>query len=160
MLLQFYPSRLLPKPLHRSVFVVTHPPSAESELEDEESHTHQETGGDAQLKLQAPIIVEQRTYHALRDVARQTHFAIGSHLHHQPLQIGAVESHEHTRYEYEHERQVGERRYDDAQRLFQRGIFHEAGQHVVDAVKGEESNQSKAAFLSRAKVVQNEVKTK
>lgn len=72
--------------------MVAHPPAAKGELQQEEDHTEEETGGDAPVIVQgeAPVVKDQRTDQALRDVVGETHLAIGREAHQSVVQALVV----------------------------------------------------------------------
>ena len=72
--------------------MVVHPPAAKSELQQEEDHTEEETGGDAPVIVQeeASVVKDQRTDQALRDVVGETHLAVGREAHQSVVQALVV----------------------------------------------------------------------
>ena len=86
------PSSTLPRIFQWSVRMVAHPPAAKGELQQEEDHTEEETGGDAPVIVQgeAPVVKDQRTDQALRDVVGETHLAIGREAHQSVVQALVV----------------------------------------------------------------------
>ena len=98
MLISFQPSRPFPQVLQRPMSMPLHPPAAENKLDEEEKHTYQEAGSNAQLRVhgKSPIIENQRADDALGDIVGETHLTIRSNLHQPPVQVRPVEGKDDT----------------------------------------------------------------
>ena len=119
--------------------MVFHPPFAERKLQDEERHSGQQAGRNAQIVVQgkAPVVIKHGSGNALGDVVRQAHLAVWDDFAHERLHPGAVKAMSPP----ETSTNMKANLYKELTTRFSRGqygrIADEVGQHVAKPVQRE-----------------------
>ena len=110
---EFEPRGFFPKVFERAVAVMVDPDTAQGILHEEDGYAYQFAADNAHLKMEPPVVEDERSDDALCDVVGHAHAAIGDEQGEDAGEFrGAIITEKYAADQYQHETKLIERRYD------------------------------------------------
>ena len=102
------PCGLVPKFFKRTSLMISEPPVAEDELDDDESCTHQEACSMTAMseETEAPVVENQTSYDRLRQVVREAHLSVRSYLYEPVFRACLIVCEGNSGHDHEHHAEV------------------------------------------------------
>lgn len=83
--------------------MILHPPSAEADLDDENTESEEFTPCITEFEIESPMVEEERSDDALCYIVGETHSAVRHDEFHRLAEFCAIECEEKTCHNHEHE---------------------------------------------------------